>query len=107
MAFDYALNCIRRSRMFTPVNSKKYVEKAYLRNADAVILDLEDSIPVSEKVAARALIKDAIPLVGRGGSEVLVRVNNTNELLRGDVEACVWPGLDGIFFPKPEKGPSR
>jgi citrate lyase subunit beta/citryl-CoA lyase len=104
MAFDHALNCIRRSRLFTPANAKKYVEKAYQRNADAVILDLEDSIPVSEKVATRALIKDAIPLVGKGGSDVLVRVNNTDELLRGDVEASVWPGLDGIFFPKPETG---
>jgi citrate lyase subunit beta/citryl-CoA lyase len=104
MAFDYALDCIRRSRLFTPANERKYVEKAHLRNADAVILDLEDSIPVSEKVATRALIKDAIPLVGKGGSDVLVRVNHTDELLKGDVEASVWPGLNGIFFPKVETG---
>jgi citrate lyase subunit beta/citryl-CoA lyase len=42
--------------------------------------------------------------VGRSGSDVLVRVNHTNELLKGDVEASVWPGLDGIFFPKVETG---
>ena len=45
-----------------------------------------------------------IPQVGRCGSDVLVRVNNTDELLRGDVEAAVWPGLNGIFFPKVETG---
>lgn len=104
MGFDYTQNLIRRSRLIMPANEKKFVEKAHLRNADAVALDLEDSVPVSEKVATRAVLKDAIPQVGRGGSDVLVRVNNTDELLRGDVEAAVWPGLSGIFFPKVETG---
>lgn len=104
MGFDYAQNLIRRSRLIMPANERKYVEKAHLRNADAVVLDLEDSVPVSEKVATRAVLKEAILLAGGGGSDVLVRVNNTEELLKGDVEACVWPGLDGIFFPKVETG---
>jgi len=104
MGFDYAQNLIRRSRLIMPANERKYVEKAHLRNADAVVLDLEDSVPVSEKVPTRSVLKEAIPLVGRGGSDVLVRVNHTAELLRGDVEASVWPGLDGIFFPKVETG---
>jgi len=104
MGFDYAQNLIRRSRLIMPANERKYVEKAHLRNADAVVLDLEDSVPVSEKVATRAVLKEAVPLVGRGGSDVLVRVNHTDELLQGDVEASVWPGLDGIFFPKVETG---
>ncbi len=104
MGFDYAQNLIRRSRLIMPANERKYVEKAHLRNADAVVLDLEDSVPLSEKVATRAVLKEAIPLVGRGGSDVLVRVNHADELLRGDVEASVWPGLGGIFFPKVETG---
>ena len=104
MGFDYAQNLIRRSRLIMPANEKKYVEKAHMRNADAVVLDLEDSVPVSEKVATRAVLKESIPVVGRGGSDVLVRVNHTDELLKGDVEASVWPGLDGIFFPKVETG---
>jgi citrate lyase subunit beta/citryl-CoA lyase len=102
MSMDYTKNLIRRSRLIMPVNEQKFVEKAHLRNADAIVLDLEDSVPVTEKVAARALVKDALSPVGRGGSDVLVRVNHTDELLRGDVEASVWPGLDGIFFPKVE-----
>lgn len=104
MEYDYVQKLIRRSRLIMPANEKKFVEKAHLRDADAVALDLEDSVPVSEKVASRAVLKDAIPQVGRGGSDVLVRVNNTEELLRGDVEAAVWPGLSGIFFPKVETG---
>lgn len=104
MEYDYAANLIRRSRLIMPANERKYVEKAHLRNADAVVLDLEDSVPVSEKVATRAVIKEAVAAVGRGGSDVLVRVNHTDELLKGDVEAAVWPGLDGIFLPKVETG---
>jgi citrate lyase subunit beta/citryl-CoA lyase len=104
MEFDHGEHLIRRSRLIMPANERKYVEKAHLRNADAVVLDLEDSVPVSEKVATRAVLKDAILLAGKSGSDVLVRVNNTSELLKGDVEASVWPGLDGIFFPKVETG---
>lgn len=104
MGFDYTKNLIRRSRLIMPANEPKYVEKAHLRNADAVVLDLEDSVPVSEKVATRAVLKEYIPRVGRCGSDVLVRVNNTCELLGGDVEAAVWPGLSGVFFPKVETG---
>lgn len=104
MAFDYAVNLIRRSRLFVPANEKKYIEKAHLRNADAIVLDLEDSVPVSQKVATRASVKESIALAGRGGGDVFVRVNHTDELLRGDVEASVWPGLGGIFFPKSETG---
>ncbi len=104
MEYDYAQNLIRRSRLIMPANERKYVEKAHTRNADAVVLDLEDSVPVSEKVATRAVLKEAITSAGRGGSDVLVRVNHTDELLRGDVESSVWPGLDGIFFPKVETG---
>jgi len=104
MGYDYAQNLIRRSRLIMPANEKKFVEKAHLRNADAVVLDLEDSVPVSEKVATRSVLKEAIPLVGRSGSDVLVRINHTDELLKGDVEAAVWPGLNGIFFPKVERG---
>jgi citrate lyase subunit beta/citryl-CoA lyase len=85
-----------------PANSAKFVEKAYLRNADAVVLDLEDSIPQAEKLATRMLIKDLIPVVGKGGSDVFVRVNNTAELLNGDIEAAIWPGVEGIIIPKVE-----
>lgn len=41
MECNYAKNIIRRSRLIMPANKPKFVEKAYLRNADAVVLDLE------------------------------------------------------------------
>lgn len=104
MRFSYADNVVRRSRLFMPANVRKFVDSAYMRNADVVILDLEDSVPESEKVAARKLIKELIPIAGRGGSDIFVRVNNTRELLKGDLEASVWPGLAGIYLPMVETG---
>ena len=99
---DYALHKVRRSRLIMPVHQRKYVEKAYTRNADAVCLDLEDSVPEQEKLAARAMVREGIALAGKGGSEVIVRINNTRELIMGDLEASVWPGLGAVLLPKCE-----
>jgi citrate lyase subunit beta / citryl-CoA lyase len=92
----------RRSSLILPVNVPRFVERAAFRGADAVTLDLEDSVPAAEKASARRLVKDALPLAGRGGGEVVVRVNNDGALLWDDVDAAVHPGLDGIALPKAE-----
>ncbi len=93
---------IRRSTLIFPVNQRKFLEKAHTRGADAISLDLEDSIPPAEKGEARKLVRDAIAMVGRGGSEVIVRVNNEPDLICEDIDATVYPGLNGIHFPKAE-----
>jgi citrate lyase subunit beta/citryl-CoA lyase len=92
----------RRSSLILPVNVPRFVERAGLRGADAVVLDLEDSVPAAEKARARGLVRGALALAGRGGAEVVVRVNNDPALLWDDVEAAVHPGLDGIALPKAE-----
>jgi citrate lyase subunit beta / citryl-CoA lyase len=92
----------RRSSLILPINVPRFVERAYARGADAVVLDLEDSVPPDEKAKARTLVKDSIPLVARGGAEVLVRINNDPALMAADVDACVHPGLDGLSIPKAE-----
>ncbi|MEW6351471.1 MAG: CoA ester lyase [Thermodesulfobacteriota bacterium] len=96
-------NHTQRSMLILPANVRKFVEKACLRGADAVVLDLEDSVPLPEKAAARAAIQDAIPSAGRGGADVLVRVNNDPQLLQQDLAAAVQPGLHAVFFPKVEE----
>jgi citrate lyase subunit beta/citryl-CoA lyase len=93
---------VRRSTLILPVNIPKFVEKAYLRGADAILLDLEDAVPPAEKENARKLIKDSISLAARGGAEVGVRINKDPSWLPLDVEASVYPGLDGITLPKTE-----
>jgi citrate lyase subunit beta/citryl-CoA lyase len=92
----------RRSSLILPVNVRHFVEKAYTRGADAIVLDLEDSVPPQEKASARRLVRDSLALAGRSGAEVLVRVNNDPALLADDIDAAVHPGLDGLSIPKAE-----
>lgn len=92
---------VLRSFLFTPANHPRRVEKALTLGADAVILDLEDAVAVSEKVAARSAAREALarPRTGRA----YVRVNGLGTpWCLGDVLAVVGPGLDGIVLPKVE-----
>ncbi len=93
---------VRRSSLILPVNVRRFVERAYTRGADAIVLDLEDSIPPREKAAARTLVQESIGLAGRGGADVLVRINKAFDLAVADLDASIWPGLTGIVFPKVE-----
>jgi citrate lyase subunit beta / citryl-CoA lyase len=92
----------RRSSLILPVNAPRFVEKAYTRGADAIVLDLEDSVPPQEKARARTLVRGSLAVAGRGGAEVLVRVNNDPALLTDDIDGAVHPGLDGLSIPKAE-----
>jgi len=91
---------IQRSMLILPTHNSRFVEKAHLRDADAIVLDLEDSVPVTEKERARNLIRESIRAVKRGGADVLVRVNPEEPLLHLDLEAAVQPGVRAIFLPK-------
>ncbi len=99
-ARDKILRLVRRSKLFIPVNREKFVAKAWTRGADCLILDLEDSIPPSEKASARKMVKDVMPIVGRGGAEIQVRINRDFE--EEDLDAIVIPGLVSIMIPKCE-----
>ena len=92
----------RRSSLILPVNQPRFVEKAYTRGADAIVLDLEDSVPPQEKASARKLVQGSLAVAARGGAEVLVRVNNDPALLADDIDGCIYPGLDGLSIPKAE-----
>jgi citrate lyase subunit beta/citryl-CoA lyase len=91
---------VRRSNLMLPITVSRFVDKAWRCHADAITLDLEDGVPPSHKVTARVAVQQAIPLVGRGGAEVFVRVNKP--YLYADLDASVWPGLTGIMLPKVE-----
>lgn len=93
---------VRRSSLIFPVNVQRFVEKAFLRGADCVIMDLEDSVPEDEKDAASGLIRDSIPVVGKGGGDVAVRINRPIGQATDDLEASVWPGLTCVSLPKVE-----
>ncbi len=80
--------------------------KALESGADAVILDLEDSVPIAVKAESRSLvakvIESAAAAGGSGaGPSIFVRVNGAaTGLLDDDLAAIVRPGLDAVFVPK-------
>lgn len=89
-----------RSHLIVPVNVPKYVAAAHMRGADAIILDLEDSITPPEKAAARGLIADAARQARVRGADILVRINQPLELAVRDIEAVVTPPIVGLVLPK-------
>jgi len=91
-----------RSMLFVPVTVQKFVEGAAKRGADAVILDLEDSVPVSEKPRARSLLQGAAETVARGGADVVVRINRPLRMAIADIEAAVSPRIAALALPKVE-----
>jgi citrate lyase subunit beta/citryl-CoA lyase len=95
---------VRRSSLIFPVNVKRFVEKASTREADCLIMDLEDSVPSTEKEAARKLVKESIPIVGKGGGDVAVRINAPLDQAIRDLESSIWSGLTCVAFPKVESG---
>jgi citrate lyase subunit beta / citryl-CoA lyase len=91
-----------RSLLFVPAIARKFVDDAASRGADAIILDLEDSVPPAEKPRARTLLQDAAETVARGGADVLVRVNRPLRLAIPDIEAAVSPRVQALMLPKVE-----
>lgn len=89
-----------RSLLYVPANRPKFVSGAVRRGADAVILDLEDSVPHAEKDSARAGLQAAVDTVAEGPNDVLVRVNRSWKLLVRDLESAVSPGVTAINLPK-------
>ena len=66
---------MRRSRLYLPGNEPKYFINAGLHAPDAIILDLEDSVHLAEKDAARLLVRNALRAVDFGAAERMVRIN--------------------------------
>ena len=91
-----------RSFLFVPGNKASMLDKAANAGADALILDLEDSVPHDEKQAARALVAGKIPDLAAAGQRVWVRVNRSAHIYDlDDILAVVQPGLEGIYISKP------
>jgi citrate lyase subunit beta / citryl-CoA lyase len=91
-----------RSMLFVPVTVARFIQGAADRGADAIILDLEDSVASSQKQQAREELPGAIPVVGRRGADVLVRVNRPWRWLVRDLEAAVIPGVAALMLTKVE-----
>jgi len=94
-----------RTALFAPGIKERVMSKALESAADAVILDLEDSVPLASKDEARALVAKAIDAATNTPSHpaVYVRVNAASTgLLLDDLEAVTRPGLDAVLLSKAE-----
>jgi citrate lyase subunit beta/citryl-CoA lyase len=92
---------MRRSRLYVPGSEPKYFINAALHGSDAVILDLEDSVHVSEKDSARLLVRNALRAVEFLGCERMVRINQLPLGLE-DLDEIVPESPDLILIPKVE-----
>ena len=92
-----------RSWLFVPADSEKKIGKAIESEADAVIFDLEDSVALQQKAAARQILKS----LGKrsGGPQWWVRINplRTDEH-RMDLEMLGIADIHGVVLPKAESG---
>ena len=91
-----------RSILYVPGNVPKFIDKAHERGADCVLVDLEDSVTVAEKPAARAALPETMKKVARGGADVAVRITRPLRLALPDIEAAGRPGLAALFITKTE-----
>jgi citrate lyase subunit beta / citryl-CoA lyase len=76
-----------RSLLYVPAHSERFIVKAHEREADGIILDLEDAVPETDKDRARDALIDSVRSVGRSGARVFVRLN-AGERQRADAEAA-------------------
>jgi len=94
-----------RTLLSVPGNRENMLEKSMHMNADAIVIDLEDSVPREEKARARAIVKEWLPKIMGNGSKVYVRINPLDGgLAQDDLEAVIIRGIDGISQPKPSTG---
>ncbi|MCJ8324647.1 MAG: CoA ester lyase [Rhizobiales bacterium] len=89
-----------RSLLYVPANIARFIDKAASYGADAIILDLEDSVPTNEKLLARNQLENSIKQVGQSGATVFVRINADIENARKDAIAALQGGAFGLMVAK-------
>jgi len=93
---------LRRSRLYLPGSEPKYFINAGLHGPDAIILDLEDSVHLAEKYAARILVRNTLRAVDFGSCERMVRINQLPLGLQ-DLTELIPEEPDLILIPKVER----
>jgi citrate lyase subunit beta/citryl-CoA lyase len=92
---------ILRSLLFVPGNKTSMLEKALALKPDALVPDMEDSVPAAEKPNARATIREFLPRLAATGVPVIPRVNSRDtEWIEDDLAAVVGAAIYGISVGK-------
>jgi citrate lyase subunit beta/citryl-CoA lyase len=95
---------IPRAWLFVPADSANKFNKAHASGADALILDLEDSVALGAKAMARDMARDFLRMYAkRSGSQLWVRINalDSGHAIQ-DLEAVIPARPDGVVLPKPD-----
>jgi citrate lyase subunit beta / citryl-CoA lyase len=97
-----------RSLLFVPGDRPDRMEKALGMGADALILDLEDSVAPAAKAAARSAVSEMLSIdISRRARPLFVRVNPLDgDQIEADLDAILKWHVDGIVLPKAEGGAS-
>lgn len=91
---------MRRSLLFIPGNNPAMLQNADVFESDAVIIDLEDAVSISEKDSARNLVKHFLSTF-RLPNEVVIRINGMDtDFYCDDLDAVVCENIDTIMLPK-------
>jgi citrate lyase subunit beta/citryl-CoA lyase len=91
-----------RSFLFVPGNKASWIEKSVASGADALILDLEDSVPPAQKAEAREIVKSKLEWLATHKQRTWVRINRSPHLYDfDDILAVVGKHLEGVVISKP------
>ena len=95
---------LMRSLMFVPANNQKLLDSSLRRDADVLLLDIEDSVPVTDKQIARDNIVEFVKRPETQGKLIFPRVNDreSGELLK-DLYQLTIEGVSGFMYPKSTK----
>jgi len=96
------LQILLRTALFVPGNRPDRIDKAFNTEADVIIIDLEDAVPLSEKEISRSKVREkAAQYADR---MILVRINALgSQFIEGDLEEAIVEGVKGIMLPKVER----
>ncbi len=90
-----------RSLLFVPGNRERMLRKALTLRADALVPDLESSVPMSEKDKAREMVKSALPKLAGTGARIYVRINPFESgLTWDDLNAVISQHIHGVSIAK-------
>ena len=97
--------CAMRSYLAVPAHRMRLVQSAAASPADAVYLDLEDSVPLAEKPAALALAVQALSEIDWGNKWMAVRLNASgSDTIGQEITALgALPRLDAVILPKSQR----
>ena len=94
---------LSRSMMFVPGNTPKMINSADIHGSDSIMIDIEDSVPITEKDTARLLTAEALKS-RKFRAETVVRINHPTQTPYGydDLDVIVPAKPDMIRLPKTE-----